>query len=585
MSAQLAQLVGTLEATPFGALLIQALDEERTGTLVLEEPSGLRHGVFFEAGTPSRARIAAPAARLGEVLVETGALSPSVCERTLARALAERILHGQILLNEGLISEEALDQGLSEQLARQIAWLFGQPRGTRYGYFAGRNLLRNWGGPRARHKKPLELLWRGLRDHARSSEIEAALTTVVGHRIALIEGLPPDHFDFMTKELAIIERIKARPQYVTDLIAGIPALEADVKRVVCFLVLTRSMQFGVPSAPPAGTSGPFANVSIPPPSHVPNVELPPPSAAAAVRARTEPPPNQPATLPPPRGPGESARFRASSQNPPAPRRPSGSVPALAARSASLREEARQRLERIGRGHYEVLGVRPDAGLGEVQAAFFRIAKRWHPDRLGAESATLEESATQIYASAAEACRVLSDPSLRRDYDRDRAAGPRRSTSHDAMAKVLASELAFQRAEAFLARGNLAAARAEAERALEHEPGRAENLALAAWLAALAPGADVAKIAVMLSRARRTGAGSPKVHFYAGRVLQHLGRHSSALREYRLVLDKDPRNVDAAREVRIYEARLRKGPKDRASPAPQADQSAARASVWARWLKR
>jgi hypothetical protein len=242
MSALLMEKVGTLETAPFGALLMQALDAGATGTLVLEEPSGMRHGVYFDAGAPSRALIAAPTVHLGDVLVEAGALSAPLCERTLERALAERELHGQILLNEGLISEAILDQGLCEQLSRRVSWLFGQPRATRYGYFPDQNFLSPWGGPPGPRVRPLEVLWRGLRDHARSPEIEAALAGVVGRRIALLPGLPPDHFDFMGSERVIVDHLRSGPKYVTELIEGASAHESTIKRVVCLLVLTRLMR-------------------------------------------------------------------------------------------------------------------------------------------------------------------------------------------------------------------------------------------------------------------------------------------------------------------------------------------------------
>jgi curved DNA-binding protein CbpA len=570
MSALSAQTAGTLERTPLGALLVHALDERLTGTLVFEEPNGLRHGVFFEAGKPSRARLSAKSAHLGEVLVESGALSSAACERTLERALAERVLHGRILLNEGLISEETLDQGLSEQLARQVSWLFGQPVETKYGYFADKNFLAHWGGPNAVRRNPLDLLWRGLRDHARSSEIEAALEHVVGSRVALIDGLPPEHFAFMGPERAIIERLRAAPQYVTDLIQRTPHLETSIKRVICFLILTRSMQLGYPTAPPAGIATPEPPLSIPPSARVPSFTPPASARAPSVAPSLAPPP--------------SARDAVWRRTPaPDSRRPSGSVPALSARSASLREEARQRLERIGRGHYDVLGLMADASPAQVQAAFFRVAKRWHPDRLGAEATSLRDSATRIFTAATEANRILSDPELRREYDRTRAEGTSAQSGHEAMAKALAGEIAFQKAEAFLQRGNLEGARREAKLALEHDPERPEHLALHAWLAVLEPDADVSKIAVALSRARRAGANSPKVHFYAALVLKHLGRHASALREFRLVLEKEPRNIDAAREVRLYEIRLRNSPKDRPSLAPEPTDTPP--SAWSRLLKR
>jgi hypothetical protein len=63
----------------------------------------------------------------------------------------------------------------------------------------------------------------------------------------------------------------------------------------------------------------------------------------------------------------------------------------------------------------------------------------------------------------------------------------------------------------------------------------------------------------------------------------MGRHASALQEFRFVIEKDPRHIDAAREVRLYEQRLKNSPKDRLSLAP--DEATPRSSTWSRLFKR
>jgi tetratricopeptide (TPR) repeat protein len=134
--------------------------------------------------------------------------------------------------------------------------------------------------------------------------------------------------------------------------------------------------------------------------------------------------------------------------------------------------------------------------------------------------------------------------------------------------ALAASEAFRKAEAFLASGNLARAEAEARFALESEPGQGEYVALRAWIEALKPGADASQVTTELKRALRLAENNAKVHFYRGLALQHLGRHDYALREFRTVLELDPKNLDAARQVRVYEMRLEKSPKGRPSLAPE-----------------
>ncbi len=67
--------------------------------------------------------------------------------------------------------------------------------------------------------------------------------------------------------------------------------------------------------------------------------------------------------------------------------------------------------------YEVLEVAADADEGEIRRAYQKLARRLHPDvRPG------DADAEQRFAQAARAFEILSDPELRRRYDRLREEG-------------------------------------------------------------------------------------------------------------------------------------------------------------------
>jgi len=121
---------GSLEATPLGHLLVYGLDRLLTGTLVLEEPTGRRHAIYFDGGGPAKAKVQDPILFLGRVLVEQKAISEDVYERTLATATERGVLHGQVLLEAGAVDERTLREGLREQLSRQVLWMFSLPPST-----------------------------------------------------------------------------------------------------------------------------------------------------------------------------------------------------------------------------------------------------------------------------------------------------------------------------------------------------------------------------------------------------------------------------------------------------------------------
>src|SRR5918998_6662572 len=66
---------------------------------------------------------------------------------------------------------------------------------------------------------------------------------------------------------------------------------------------------------------------------------------------------------------------------------------------------------MARDYYEVLGVSRDAGPDELQQAFRRLARANHPD------VNRDPGAEERFKEINEAYSALSDPELRKRYDR------------------------------------------------------------------------------------------------------------------------------------------------------------------------
>jgi hypothetical protein len=534
MPALVPQVGGFLEATPLARLLVHALDSRFGGTLVLEEPGGFRHGVHFEAGVPRKAKTGSPVAYLGELLVEAGALSPSAYRSTLDRALAERRLHGVILLDERLVSERALDSALREQLSRQVLWMFGRPPETRFGFFPDANLLESWGAAVPARVHALELIWRGLRDHASVAEIEGSLAEV-GHRpLILREDMPLDYFFFMGEDRAIVERLQMGALRLDELTASFAGEAERVQRVVCLLALARALDLGVRSAPPLGldTNEP-APLSIPAPSRVPEVWSSRPPAAEP----SSPPAVEPETTAP-------AMSEPEPEGPP-PRIAESTPPAPSASSAASDPEA------------------PPAVVADESSPAPRFDGALQPPQ-PRPSAIPDAVTANLHM---------------KELARKRGLRPDATEAE----RVHAAASAFERAEALASHGNLTAAKRELSTALDHDP-QPPYLAMNAWLDTQQPEPDLRSIARDLERAYRLAENHPTVRWYRGLVMQRLGKHAAALREFRFVVEKLPRHIDAARQVRIYEARLRASPKDRPSLAPADPAERPRSGLFS-WLRR
>lgn len=64
-------------------------------------------------------------------------------------------------------------------------------------------------------------------------------------------------------------------------------------------------------------------------------------------------------------------------------------------------------------YYEDLGIQSTASSKEIKEAFYKLSKECHPDKVGSENI----EALQQFQAISEAYAVLSDPKLRRKYDR------------------------------------------------------------------------------------------------------------------------------------------------------------------------
>lgn len=87
-----------------------------------------------------------------------------------------------------------------------------------------------------------------------------------------------------------------------------------------------------------------------------------------------------------------------------------------------------------RSYYDILGIPKGATLEQVKAAYRARARDCHPDLAPGDPAKAE-----AFKAAAEAYRVLSDPSLRARYDRDGAMPE--GTAYGAPHRVVSSSLA------------------------------------------------------------------------------------------------------------------------------------------------
>lgn len=227
---------------------------------------------------------------------------------------------------------------------------------------------------------------------------------------------------------------------------------------------------------------------------------------------------------------------------------------------ALRKKVLERAQTIGaQDYFQMLGIGREASSEAIEKAFFALAKTWHPDRLPARLADVKDACTKVFSQLSKAHETLADDAKRQAYiDQLRDGG---SGSPDEQAKVQAildAATAFQKAEFFLKRNDLAAALEHAETACRLDEEQADYLAMRTWLEVLrteGPTREqiLEKIAVF-DRCIVLKPNSEKALFWRGQLYKRIDMAERAVHDFKKAAELNPRNLDAVREVRLYDMR-------------------------------
>lgn len=345
--------------------------------------------------------------------------------------------------------------------------------------------------------------------------------------------------------------------------------EEDVSRALCGLLCVGLLESGAPTSMNAGEAekAPRQEVQAPAPAAKPaprrdasalddflkktsapaaDAEQDPPTASApepeppqvSAPAPETAPESRPEPAPPP--PAEQAGQEA--QEPPAPDTPDES------QTAPEVQEKRGRLqawiaEISGADHFKALGVDPAATEEQIRRAYYKLARRYHPDRYyGPDYEDLRPQAEKAFAAATEAYNTLADQTSRAEYERDLSAGAAGPQKPE-VDKGAAARESYIRAKKHLEAEEPFDALRLLEEACKADPSKEDYWLLLGTVQAKNPRWRK-KAEESYQKAAEINPTSPRAYLLLGKLYQSGNLARRAAEMFKKVLEWDPENEEA-----------------------------------------
>jgi hypothetical protein len=262
---------GTLGKTPFPHLLVYLLDKQLTGTIELAAPDGEGATLLVLEGYPSKARTSKATSYLSHVLIEAGLVTEDQLAASMQRYRpGGGKLHGQVLLEMGILDPPRLLEGLRRQVIRKLEHLFDWPPETTFTYYDGFDGLSGYGAADMVTVDPLPVVWASIKQAPSWEHAHVTLSRVGSAALRLAATAQLDRLELTNDERTFIELLRPRPRRLYEMTsAGTLAPSAKQLLVYCLLI-TRQLEI-LADHPASGDLGPSRRSAPapPPPANAP----------------------------------------------------------------------------------------------------------------------------------------------------------------------------------------------------------------------------------------------------------------------------------------------------------------------------
>lgn len=366
---------GTLSGVPLAHALVYIRNKRLSGVLELRTSPERHAWLAFWRGLVVSSVTTPTVARFGTVVYELGIIDGATLDETTLESAQTKRPQMDILLTRGVITPEQRDQILVEQARRRVHHLFTLPPSTTFTFREGSPST----SEPAIAVDVLAPVWRGLCDFPPDARASEVLARVGHHPLRLVSEAVIERAELAPAEIALLEALAKKPMSLGQLRAtsALPAARVDL--LAYLLVITRCVEVDGAERAPLPSTAMWAAAKVPQ------------SSSSQVAAA-----NRPAAT------TSTDRLTAAAHSAAALGPAQLGVAGIRRRAAGLATET----------PFETLGLAEGASSEAARAAFFRLGKLWHPDRIPSELEEVRAGIERIYAQMTQAQRLLTDPSAR-----------------------------------------------------------------------------------------------------------------------------------------------------------------------------
>lgn len=379
---------------------------------------------------------------------------------------------------------------------------------------------------------PISLIAASLRGRVDDAVIEKVLASYGNAEVRLRRDVDLEPYGFMGREDSFLGTLKSGQTGSIQDIVEAAKDDRTSRRVLYLLAITKALEPTGRTPKEEAEDRYKPRLTPPPAKNRPDVKVVIPEAQSSVapRYRADSVPPNPADAPEP---------------------PPTLVPEHQVRWRAVTDKL---AEIDGQNFFEMLDLAVDATNDEVQKAYIREVKKWHPDRNPPELHELKPWAERLFQQLTEARDTLGDTITRTRYlttVRDGGGTPELDRGVQA---IVNGALEVQKAEILYRRRDYLGAEATLRSALKLNADDPDIYALLSdtlfQLHGTSKDDSTHEIMLCLGKALSAHPEHQRALFVKARVMHRRGQLDEALKLYKKVVRLNPNHHEAARELRI-----------------------------------